>query len=128
MIWSEEHEFMLCREIVLHEMCQHKDGSCERGQSLDSIVVSLNSVTTIWFKIDQRAFSDNIKKLLQLYSTKRNKKECSFGVGPEDTERFSAKRRWVKTSQRGAGIEKIKKDTVLPTKSSFDDSFRHAGW
>ena len=86
MIWSEEHELMLCREIVLHEMCQHKDGSRERGQSLDSIVVSLNSVTTIWFKIDQRAFSDKIKKLLQLYSTKRNKKECSFGVGPEDTE------------------------------------------
>ena len=86
MIWSEEHELMLCREIVLHEMCQHKDGSREREQSLDIIVVYLNSVTTIWFKIDQRAFSDKTKKLLQLYSTKRKKKGCSFGVGPEDTE------------------------------------------
>ena len=67
-------------------MCQHKDGSREREQSLDSIAVSLNSVTTIWFEIDQRAFSDKIKKLLQLYSTKKKKKECSFRVGPEDTE------------------------------------------
>ena len=82
MIWSEEHELMLCREIVLHDMYQHKDGSCKRGQCLARIAESLNSVTTIWFKVDQGALRDKIKKLLQPYVTKRNKEECSSGISP----------------------------------------------
>ena len=86
MIWFEEHELMLYREIVLHDMYQHKDGSRERGQCLDRIAESLNSVTTIWFKVDQSALRDKTKKLLQLYITKRNKEECSLGISPEHTE------------------------------------------
>ena len=70
---------LLCREIVLHDMYQQKDGFRERGQCLDRILESLNSVTTIWFKVDQRALRDKIKKLLQLYVTKRKKEECSSG-------------------------------------------------
>ena len=86
MIWSEEHELMLYREIVLHDMRQHKDSSRERRQCLHRIAESLNSVTTIWFKVDQRALRDKIKKLLQLYDTKRMKEECSSGISPEHTE------------------------------------------
>ena len=86
MIWFKEHKLMLCREIVLHDMYQHKDGSQERGQCLDRIAESLNSVTTIWFKVDQRALRDKIKKLLQLYVTKRYKEECSSEISPEHTE------------------------------------------
>ena len=59
---------MLCRE-----MYHHKDGSQERGQCLDQISESLNSVSTTWFKVAQKALKDKIKKLLQLYVTKRNK-------------------------------------------------------
>ena len=86
MIWSEEQELMLYREIVLHDMRQHKDGSRERGQCLHRIAESLNFVSTIWFKVDQRALRDKIKKLLQLYVTKRKKEECSSGISPEHTE------------------------------------------
>ena len=85
MIWSKEHKLTLCREIVLHDMYQHKDDSRERGQCLDRIAESLNFVTVIWFKIDQRALRDKIK-LLQLYVTNRNKGECSSGISPEHTE------------------------------------------
>ena len=54
-------------------MYHHKDGSQERGQCLDQISESLNSVSTTWFKVAQQALKDKIKKLLQLYVTKRNK-------------------------------------------------------
>ena len=80
-IWSEDKELMLCRE-----MYHHKDGSRERGQCLDQIYESLNSVSTTWFKVAQRALKDKIKKLLQLYVTKRNKWELSSGISPEHTE------------------------------------------
>ena len=46
----------------------------------------MNSVTTIWLKVDQRALRDKIKKLLHLYVTKRNKEECSSGINPGHTE------------------------------------------
>ena len=72
---------MLCRE-----MYHHKDGSQERGQCLDQISESLNSVSTTWFKVAQQALKDKIKKLLQLYVTKRNKWELSSGISPEHTE------------------------------------------
>ena len=44
------------------------------------------SVTTIFFIVDQKALRDKIKRLLQLYVTKRNKEECSSGIGPGHTE------------------------------------------
>ena len=43
-------------------------------------------VTTIFFIVDQKALRDKIKRLLQLYVTKRNKEECSSGIGPGHTE------------------------------------------
>ena len=46
----------------------------------------MNSVTTIWFKVDERTLRDKITKLLQLYVTKRKKKDCSSGISPEHTE------------------------------------------
>ena len=61
----------------LHDMHQHKDGCRKRGQCLYRITEPLNYVTTIGLKVDQRALRDKIKKLLQLYVTKRNKEECS---------------------------------------------------
>ena len=67
-------------------MYQQKDGSRERVQRLDRIAKSLNSVSTIWFKVDQRALKDKIKKLLQLYVDKRKKEECSSGISPEHAE------------------------------------------
>ena len=78
MIWSEELEFKLCREIVLHDMYQHKDGSQERGQCLDRIAKFLTFVTTIWFKVDQRALRDKIKNLLEPYVTNRKKRSVSW--------------------------------------------------
>ena len=75
-----------CREIVLYDMYQHKDGSRKRGQCLDRIPESLNVVTTIWFKVNQKALRDKIKELFQLYVTNRNKEKCSSGISPEHTE------------------------------------------
>ena len=46
----------------------------------------MNSVTTIWFKVDERTLRDKITKLLQLHVTKRKKKDCSSGISPEHTE------------------------------------------
>ena len=79
--------YVMLRDFtVSHDMYPHKDGSHERGKCLDRIAESLNYVSTIRLKDDQRASRDKIKKLLQLYITKGNKEECSSGISPEHTE------------------------------------------
>ena len=86
MQWTEEHEEMLCREVILHDLFQYKDMSSERGQCLDRIAEPLNAVTNIWFKVDQRSLRDKLKKLLKDFLAKKNKEERSSGINPEHTE------------------------------------------
>ena len=64
MEWTLDHVIMFCREIVVHDLFQFKPASRERGACLEKIATALNAVTVIWFKVDQRALKDRIKKLL----------------------------------------------------------------
>ena len=86
MDWSSEHEILFCREVIAHELYSHKPGSKERGQCLDRIAESLNSIENPYFKVDQRSLRDKIKKLLLNYVQKRNKEEKSSGIEVEHGE------------------------------------------
>ena len=67
MVWNENHEVLLCREVRLRHLYQYKDGSRERCQCLDRISESLKAVPTLWLKVDQRALRDKLNKLLKDY-------------------------------------------------------------
>ena len=86
MEWTKEHDMLFCREVIAFDLYQYKPGSKERGQCLDRIAESLNSIEEPWFKIDQRSLRDRIKKLLKLYVEKRNKEMRASGVEVEHTE------------------------------------------
>ena len=79
MVWTDEHEVFFCREIIVQDLFQHKDGSRERGQCLDKIADCLNAVTTVWFKVDQRSLRDKINKLIKEYVSKKIKKKMVLG-------------------------------------------------
>ena len=86
MSWTPDHEVMFLREVVLHDLFQHKEGSRERGLCLEGIAESLNIVETVWFKVDQRALRDKLKKLLQLFVTNKNQEAKQSGINPDHTE------------------------------------------
>ena len=44
MIWTKDHDVLLCREILAEEPYQYKHGSRERGKSWDKIADALNRV------------------------------------------------------------------------------------
>ena len=73
MEWTTEHDMLFCREVIAFDLYQYKPGSKERGQCLDRIAESLNSIEESWFQADQKSLRDRIKKLLKLYVEKRNK-------------------------------------------------------
>ena len=86
MEWTVEHDVLFCREVIAFDLYHYKSGSKERGQCLDRISESLNSIENPYFKVDQRALRDRIKKLLKSYVDKRNKEEKASGVDVEHTE------------------------------------------
>ena len=68
------------------ELFTQKSGPKERGKSYDRIAESINPVKDVYFKVDQRALSDRIKKLLKFHVSKRNRQEKASGVEVEHSE------------------------------------------
>ena len=86
MEWTTEHDMFFCREVIAFDLYQYKPGSKEKGQCLDRIVESLNSIEEPWLRVDQRSLRDRIKKLIKLYVGKRSKAMQASGVEIERTE------------------------------------------
>ena len=86
MEWTTEHDMFFCREVIAFDLYQYKPGSKEKGQCLDRIVESLNSIEKPWLRVDQRSLRDRIKKLIKLYVGKRSKAMQASGVEIERTE------------------------------------------
>ena len=86
MEWTPEQDILFCRKFMAFDLYHYKPGSTERGQCLDRIAESLNSIGEPWFKVDEGSLRDRIKKLPKLYVEKRNKEMRVSGVEVEYTE------------------------------------------
>ena len=86
MDWTEDHDVILCREVIVCDIFQHKPGSRERGSTLEKIASSLNQLEMPWFKVDQRSLRDRLKKLLAQFVSKKNEEEKASGIHVEIRE------------------------------------------
>ena len=86
MMWTNQHDILLCREIMLEEPYKFKHGSRERGQCWDKIANSLNSVEKPKFNVDQRSVRDHYMKLGKMHKRKMAAEERASGISPEHTE------------------------------------------
>ena len=80
MDWTNEHDILLCREVIVNDPYEFKTGSHERGQCLHKIADILNAIQNPWFKVDQRSIRDRLKKLLKAFITKENAEEREHQV------------------------------------------------
>ena len=51
MAWTEQHDILLCREILYVQLWLHRHGSVERGQVWDEIAALLNSLEKPGFQV-----------------------------------------------------------------------------
>ena len=86
MDWTLDHDILFCREIVSYDIHQYKAGSRERITCMEKIAHCLNSLDEPWFKVDQRALRDRLKKLIGQYITKKNEQQKASGIDVETTE------------------------------------------
>ena len=55
MVWNDNKDEMLCREVLLFEPYQFKPRSHERGNAWKAIAENLNASVTCSFKVDARS-------------------------------------------------------------------------
>ena len=86
MVWSAQHDVMLCREILLAQPFQHKFGSRERGHAWDEVADRLSKISEPKFLVDQRAVRERYSKLEKGFKRKMAMEERASGISPQITE------------------------------------------
>ena len=70
MKWSEEHDLMLCREVLVMEPFKHPKQSRETGEIWGEIAQNLNGLSVPKFTVRTRSVRDRLTLLLRKYKEK----------------------------------------------------------
>ncbi|CAB3990784.1 Hypothetical predicted protein [Paramuricea clavata] len=86
MLWTNRHDILLCREILVKEPYKFKHGSREKGHCWNTIADNLKSMGGEKFIVDQRSVRDRFSKLEKHHKRKMAEEEKASGISPEFTE------------------------------------------
>jgi hypothetical protein len=87
MFWTEEHDIIMCREILaVDPFTGTKKGTVERGAKWTEIVDNLMKIENPKFKVDQRAVRDRYTLLSQKLRKKLREEERASGIETDMTE------------------------------------------
>ena len=86
MLWTEEHDKMLIREIFLYEVWEYRHGSQERGQLWENIADSRNKLHNPQFRVTQRSVRDRFAVLVKNHKAKKKEEDRASGISPEQSE------------------------------------------
>ena len=80
MEWSEKHDAILCREILLSQQFNYKSRTVERGKVWEEIAERLNSINDPKFKVSKRSVREHVQLLLLKIKTKRRSEKRASGI------------------------------------------------
>lgn len=87
MVWSEEHDEYLCREIItIDPFTDTKKGTTQRSAKWSEIANTLSAIQTIPFKVDKRAVRDRYNLLAERFKRKMAAEEKSSGIDCQMSE------------------------------------------
>ena len=84
MEWTEMHDTLLCREVLLEEPYKYKKGSNEKGKKWSEIAEALNKNQDVKFKVTQRGVRERMERLQKRYLEKKKKEESASGIAVDD--------------------------------------------
>ena len=70
MIWSDEHDDMLVKEILTVEPYNYKQGTVKRGQAWSQVADLLNSIKEPKFTVSQRSVRERFSVLEKAFKKK----------------------------------------------------------
>ena len=86
MEWSDKHDFVLCREVLVMEPYQHPHRSKERGDVWNQIAVNLTGLDHPKFKVNKRSMRDRLTLLITKHKAKIRQEENATGITCKETE------------------------------------------
>ena len=84
MIWTDQHDEMLCREILSIEPSNYASGTVQRGEAWELIAENLNLITEVKFSVNQRSVRERCKLICTKYSAKMKNEERQSGIAPDE--------------------------------------------
>ena len=86
MIWNEEKDELLCREIfAVNVFSGTKRGTAARGAKWEKVAENLNKQQDVFFKVDKRAVRDRYNNLARELRKKIKNEEKASGIETEMT-------------------------------------------
>ena len=87
MKWTEKHDIVLCRELLIMKPYNYKPSTKESGSAWTSVAEDLNKVTEeVIFNVSQKAVRDRTKLLIDKFKRRMREEEASSGTVQEQTE------------------------------------------
>ena len=86
MRWNEDHDLLLCREVLFIKPYQYKPGTKESGSSWNLVSEDLNSTQDLIFSTTQKSVRDRFRLLVDKHKKKMRDEEASSGLQFEETE------------------------------------------
>ena len=88
MEWSDKHDLVLCREVLVMEPYQHPYRSKERGDVWNQITVNLSGLDHPKFKVNRRSIRDRLIMtfLITMHKAKIRHKKSATGITCEEIE------------------------------------------
>ena len=87
MVWSTDHDEMLCREIlVIDPFTGTRKSTVARGTKWEEVAKNLNKIKQIYFKLDKRAVRDRYNLLSKELRKKLKREKKESGVETDMTE------------------------------------------
>lgn len=84
MEWTEIHDALLCRDVLLEEPYKYKKGSNEKGKKWIEIAKDLNKSEEVKFKVTQRGVRERMERLQKKYMEKQKEEESASGIVVDD--------------------------------------------
>lgn len=86
MDWTENHDVVLCREILVTDPFQSKQRTVQRGKLWQSIADHLNDGVELKFKVSKRGVRERYALLAEKFKKKTRNEEKASGIDTEITE------------------------------------------
>lgn len=83
MEWKEEHDVLLCREILVSQPFKFKERTVERGKLWDEIANRLNNCQTLKFRVNKRSVRERFKLIEEKFKRKIQEEEKASGIDVE---------------------------------------------
>ncbi|XP_066920033.1 probable cyclin-dependent serine/threonine-protein kinase DDB_G0278487 [Clytia hemisphaerica] len=80
MAWTDDHNIIFMREVLMYEPWNHQKGKPERGQIWKNIAESLNSIDHPYFKVTDRSVRDNYNVLEKAYNKQESVRNKGSGL------------------------------------------------